>query len=65
VASCCECGDEPSDSCTTELVSCINFHLHLINYVSDFCKSYVFGMIIPSSVFYHTIQPHLNYVLTL
>jgi hypothetical protein len=28
VAGCCECGDEPSDSHTTELVSC---HVNAVN----------------------------------
>jgi hypothetical protein len=36
VADCCECGDEPSGSCATELVSCITFEIasrHVCKYV--------------------------------
>jgi hypothetical protein len=40
VAGCCECGDEPSGSCATELVSvrepvfvmCNNIYSHMTNY---------------------------------
>jgi hypothetical protein len=32
VAGCCECGDEPSGSCATELVS---FNIHIIFYFSE------------------------------
>jgi hypothetical protein len=28
VAGCCECGDEPSGSCATELVSMIHTYVH-------------------------------------
>jgi hypothetical protein len=28
VADCCECGDEPSGSCATELVSCVKHNLY-------------------------------------
>jgi hypothetical protein len=28
VAGCCECGDEPSGSCATELVTVLSWHFH-------------------------------------
>jgi hypothetical protein len=49
VAGCCECGDEPSDSCTKELVICgcfvwngklSSFHnVNLESSESDICDS--------------------------
>jgi hypothetical protein len=35
VAGCCECGDEPSDSCATELVSWLHFQVSVIIIYSD------------------------------
>jgi hypothetical protein len=34
VAGCCECGDEPSGSCTTELVSLVSY-VHLLYVVQS------------------------------
>jgi hypothetical protein len=34
VAGCCECGDEPSGSCTTELVSFATVLLHRVDTIS-------------------------------
>jgi hypothetical protein len=48
VVGCCECGDEPSGSCATELVRVILYYIYLVNityvptYFNDFLYMFMY-----------------------
>jgi hypothetical protein len=52
VAGCCECGDEPSGSCATELVS--------LNLIQHFCNWNDSGIILKPPISFHGGQKYVE-----